>query len=310
MAENRNDSLAAWMTARQMSATELADAVNKAIGAFTGRTGVTSERTVFRWLSGESRWPQELQRRGLESVTGLPATALGFVPRGKSMPAPPPEDPDMRRRELLGAAAALPLTSSALSSSAPARPVRVGSGDVIRLRDDVERLVALDAERGGHGLEQAALVGAAEALRLQKGSVTQRVRQRLYALAADYTSTAAWSLIDAGRLDGAGPHLDRALALAGLAQDAEMVLKVWNLQAMLARQRRDYTEAVAAAQAAQATAAARAPRCTPSSPTPAPPSASPTPVRSVPPYGVWGGPTPPSPDLPGSPSTGRPSCTR
>ncbi|MBT2511546.1 hypothetical protein J7I98_38345 [Streptomyces sp. ISL-98] len=128
---------------------------------------------------------------------------------------------------------------------------------MIRLRDDVERLVALDAERGGHGLEQAALAGATEALGLQRKSTTQRVRQRLFALAADFTATAAWSLIDAGRLDGAGRHLDRALTLAGLAQDSEMAIQVWNLRAMLARQRRDYAEAVASSRAAQATVIAR-----------------------------------------------------
>ncbi|MGW9525885.1 hypothetical protein ACWGSE_27960 [Streptomyces diastaticus] len=40
-----------------MSAGELADAVNRAIGRFTGRPGATSPRTVFRWLSGENKWP-------------------------------------------------------------------------------------------------------------------------------------------------------------------------------------------------------------------------------------------------------------
>ncbi|WP_431776491.1 XRE family transcriptional regulator [Streptomyces cucumeris] len=259
MAETKNESLAAWMSKHQMAAGELADAVNTAIGGFTGRDGTTSERTVFRWLSGENRWPQERQRRGLEIVTGLPVTALGFVPRGKSkqlVPAQP--EADVHRRKFFGAAAGTAAAAAIpLASPASARPSRVGTSDVIRLRDDVERLVALDAERGGHGLEQAALDGAAEALRLQKQSTTQRVRQRLFALASDFTATAAWSLIDAGRLDGAGQHLDRALTLAGLAQDSEMAMQVWNLRAMLARQQRDYPESVAASQAAQATSVAR-----------------------------------------------------
>ncbi len=256
MAETRNESLAAWMAQHQMSAAELADAVNKAIGGFTGRDGTTSERTVFRWLSRENQWPHERQRRGLESVTGLPVTALGFVPRGQSQQLK--EDPDVRRRKFFSAAAGTAAAAAIpLASPASARPSRIGTSDVIRLRDDVERLVALDAERGGHGLEQAALNGAAEALRLQRLSTAQRVRQRLFALAADFTATAAWSLIDAGRLDGAGRHLDRALTLAGLAQDSEMALQVWNLRAMLARQRRDYPQAVASSQAARATAIVR-----------------------------------------------------
>ncbi|MFF8293605.1 XRE family transcriptional regulator [Streptomyces sp. NPDC016309] len=257
MAENKNESLAVWMSEHQMSAAELAQAVNAAIGKFSGRPGTTSERTVFRWLSRQNRWPQHRQRLALEIVTGLTAKDLGFLPRGKSTTLPVhPEDPDVRRRQFFGAAASTAAAAIPLSPPS-ARPSRVGTSDVIRLRDDVARLVALDAQRGGHGLEQAALDGATEALRLQRNSTTQRVRQRLFALAADFTATAAWSLIDAGRLDGAGRHLDRALTLAGLAQDSEMAMQVWNLRAMLARQRRDYAEAVAASQAAQATAIAR-----------------------------------------------------
>lgn len=255
VAKTRNADLAAWMKQRQMSANELAGAVNDTIRGFTGRAGTTSERTVFRWLSGENRWPQERQRRALQTVTGLSATALGFLPRGKHQSVPAlPEVPDVRRRRFCSAA-----TGAAAAAVTPApRPSRVGTSDVIRLRDDVERLVALDASRGGHNtLEQAALAGAGEALSLQGKSTTQRVRQRLYALASDFTATAAWSLIDAGQLDGAGRHLDRALTLAGLAQDSEMAMQVWNLRAMLARQRKRYPEAVAAAQAAQATAVVR-----------------------------------------------------
>lgn len=246
------------MTGHQMSAAELADAVNDAIGEFTGKKGTTSERTVFRWLSGENQWPQERQRRALEIVTGLPILALGFVPRGKSKPDPAlPEDPDVHRRRFFGATAGTVAAAAIPISPASARPSRVGTHDVIRLRDRVERLVAQDAQRGGHGLERAALDGAAEALGLQRKSTTQRVRQRLFALASDFTATAAWSLIDAGQLEGAGRHLDRALTLAGLAQDSEMAMQVWNLRAMLARQRHEYAEAVAAAQAAHATAIAR-----------------------------------------------------
>ncbi|MBK3583194.1 hypothetical protein JHN49_05480 [Streptomyces sp. MBT57] len=128
---------------------------------------------------------------------------------------------------------------------------------MIRLRQGIERLVALDDERGGQGLESVAVAGAAEALGLQGQSATQRVRQRLFALATDYTAQAAWSRIDAGQLDGVEAHLERALTLAGLAQDSERAMQVWNLRAMLARQRQNYAEAVASAQAAQVTAVAR-----------------------------------------------------
>lgn len=256
MAGTTNEDLAAWVE-EHSSVGELADALNDAILRITGRLGTTSERTVFRWLSGENRWPQALQRRALEDVTGLTITALGFVPRGKNTPAPSPEDPSVHRRNFVGAATGT-VAAIAASSLASSRPSHVGTSDVIRLRESVENLVALDAERGGHSaLERASLAGATEALDLQKRSTTQRVRNRLFSLAADFTATAAWSAVDAGQLDRAAQHLDRALTLAGMAQDHEMTMQVWNLRAMLARQRKDFGEAVAAAQAAQATWAAR-----------------------------------------------------
>ncbi|MFF6801168.1 XRE family transcriptional regulator [Streptomyces sp. NPDC012616] len=262
MGETRNEALAAWIKAHHMSAEELADAVNDAIGDLTGKPGATSERTVFRWLSGENQWPQARQRTALEIVTGRTITALGFVPRGKrktvsTPPAPRPEDTSVHRRRFVGAATGT-AAAVAIPLASPATPSRVGTSDVIRLRDHIANLVELDAARGGHtALERAALAGASEALSLQKLSATQRVRQRLFAIASDFTATAAWSLIDAGQLDNAGRHLDRALTLAGMAQDSEMIMQVWNLRAMLARQRGDYAEAVAAAQAAQATTAVR-----------------------------------------------------
>lgn len=263
VAETRNEDLAAWMADHGMSAAELTDAVNDAILTLTGKPGATSERTVFRWLSGENQWPQERQRIAVEIVTGRTITDLGFVPRGKRKTDPPPppalpEDPSVHRRRFVGAATGTAAAVTAPLVSAGFRPSHVGTSDVIRLRDHVENLVELDAERGGHtALERAALAGASEALGLQKRSTTQRVRQRLFALASDFTATAAWSLIDAGQLDDAGRRLDRALTLAGMAQDSEMTMQVWNLRAMLARQRGEYAEAVAAAQAAQTTTVAR-----------------------------------------------------
>lgn len=73
----------------------------------------------------------------------------------------------------------------------------------------VKQLIEIDAERGGHSaLERAALAGVKEALRLQRNSTTQPVRQRLFGIAADYTATAVWSLIDARNLDTANAHLE------------------------------------------------------------------------------------------------------
>ncbi|MEU4077945.1 hypothetical protein [Streptomyces venezuelae] len=52
-------------------------------------------------------------------------------------------------------------------------------------------------------------------------------------------------------------HLDRALYLAGLAQDPSLTLRVWNSVSMLAHQQGDHAEALAAGQAAKATAVTR-----------------------------------------------------
>jgi hypothetical protein len=129
---------------------------------------------------------------------------------------------------------------------------------VIRLRSGLDALMALDASRGGHeGLERAALAGAAEAVEMQKRSASQRVRQRLFSIAADYTATAAWSAIDARQPDRAQQHLDRALYLAGMAKDSIVELRVWNSYAMLAHQRSLHTQAVDSGYAAQATAITR-----------------------------------------------------
>ncbi|MGW4730538.1 XRE family transcriptional regulator [Streptomyces shenzhenensis] len=240
------------MAERGFQQAELAQAVNAEL-LTAGERDSVGDRTVRTWLTGKTTWPHRAKRNALEAVFRCTVETLGFYPPGS--PAPPQEDPEVIRRRFLAdaagtAAAAIPLVS--------VRPSSVGTSDVIRLRDSIERLIALDDERGGHTtLERAALAGAAEALELQRRSTTQRVRARLFALASDFTSTAAWSLIDAGQLDGASRHLDRALTLAVMVQDPEMTMKVWNLRAMLARQQNDFAEAVAAAQAAQATWAAR-----------------------------------------------------
>ncbi|MFJ2174308.1 hypothetical protein ACIOHE_15520 [Streptomyces sp. NPDC087851] len=160
----------------------------------------------------------------------------------------------MRRRNFLAAAG----TTTATVVPFVGAPPQVGTSDVIRLRSGLDALMALDASRGGHdGLERAALAGANEALEKQKLGATQRVRQRLFSVAADYTATAAWSAIDARQPDRAQALLARALYLAGMGQDPVVEMRVWNSFSMLAHQRAEYAEAVDSAYATQATAIAR-----------------------------------------------------
>ncbi|MFI8346924.1 hypothetical protein [Streptomyces sp. NPDC085596] len=161
----------------------------------------------------------------------------------------------MQRRNFLTAATG---TTAAVVPLVAARPYAVGTTDVIRLRSGLDSLTALDASKGGHeALERAALAGASEALELQKRAASQRIRQRLFSVAANYTASAAWSAVDARQSDRALGHLNRALYLAGMAKDPVAELRVWNSHAMLARQQHRHVEAVDAGQAAQATAATR-----------------------------------------------------
>lgn len=237
------------MTERGFQQAELAKAVNAELLAAGERDSV-GDRTVRTWLTGKSTWPHCAKRNALEAVFRCTIEALGFYPPGS--PAPPQEDPDVIRRRFLAgaggtaAAVAIPLVS--------ARPSSVGTSDVIRLRKGMDRLTALDQSRGGHtDLERKALAGATEAVDLQGKAATQRIRQRLFSVAADYTAMAAWSCIDARQLDRAQTHLNEALRLAGMAQDPVAQMRVWNSTAILAHQRGDIGQGIAAAQAAQST---------------------------------------------------------
>ncbi|MFG2209974.1 XRE family transcriptional regulator [Streptomyces sp. NPDC048638] len=229
---------------------ELARQMNDALLEITGRPGDVSARTVRNLISGATKRPIGRTRAALEQVFQCPITELGFV---STATAAPPEDPVLRR-------SFCNLTAGVLVSplSGPAARRTVGMSDVLRLRDGMAALTELDQSRGGHSaLEKAALAGAAEAIGLQQNAASQTVRQRLLSLGAHYTASAAWSCIDARQLDRARSHLAEALRMAGMAQDPVAQLRVWNSTAMLAHQRHEYGEGIAASQAAQATTAAR-----------------------------------------------------
>lgn len=235
-----------------LTQTELAEAVNDYLHSL-GREGTVSDRTVRHWLTGKTRWPHPRQREALEAVFGCTAEDLGFTPPASRRSATRTEAPVRRRNFLTAAgatAAAVPLVAT--------RPYSVGTTDVIRLRSGLSALTALDASRGGHeALERAALAGASEALEMQKRAASQRIRQRLFSVAANYTASAAWSAVDARQSDRAQGHLNRALYLAGMGKDPVAELRVWNSHAMLALHRQEFPQAVDAGQAAQATAVTR-----------------------------------------------------
>ncbi|MET9611741.1 XRE family transcriptional regulator [Kitasatospora indigofera] len=252
-----NASLRNRMAELEFSQVELAHRVNKHIADVTGRYGTCTERTVRDWLTGKTGWPHARQRAALEAVFDCTAEQLGFVPRGVPRPALPPEE-DVRRRSFITSGTAV-AAAAAFPIPAPNRQTTLGASDVLRLRAGLETLDALDDHQGGHtALERAALAGAQQVLTAQRnGSASERVRRRLFGVAADYIAVAAWSCIDARELDRAQQHLDTCMRLAGLAQDPTAQLRVWNSVALLAHQRGRYPDSVAAAHAAQATGITR-----------------------------------------------------
>ncbi|WP_436952176.1 hypothetical protein [Streptomyces sp. SudanB182_2057] len=249
-----NSRLQAHMVEHAFKQSVLADRVNEELKA-AGHKGTVGDRTVRNWVTGRTRWPHQRQRDALTAVFGCTPACLGFYPPG--MPAPPYEDLSAMLRRRFCTAATSAVAATALPP-AGTRPTSVGTSDVLRLRDGLDRLTALDQRRGGHAaLERAALAGAAEAVGLQDRSASQTIRQRLFGVAADYTTAAAWSCIDARQLDRARSHVNEALRLAGLSQDPVSLMRVWNSTAILAHQLGHYAEGVAAAQAAQSCAITR-----------------------------------------------------
>ncbi|MGA5321179.1 helix-turn-helix transcriptional regulator [Streptomyces seoulensis] len=248
-----NESLISAMVELGLTQAELAERVNDHL-IRAGHEGTVSDRTVRNWVTGKTRWPHPRQRAALAAVFGCTAERLGFRPPARRRPSNSPEDPVDRRIFLTVATG----TTASVVAPLTGAPPHVGSSDVIRLRRGLDALMEVDRSRGGHeGLERAALSGAAEALAKQKLGATQRIRQRLFSVAADYTATAAWSAIDARHMDRASQLLGRALYLAGMAKDPVAEMRVWNSYAMLAHHRDEFTEAVDAGYAAQGTAIAR-----------------------------------------------------
>ncbi|MFD3379055.1 MULTISPECIES: XRE family transcriptional regulator [unclassified Streptomyces] len=248
MDTTRNTVLEAWMTEHGYSSNSLAEAVNRAIERLTGRPGGLDGSSVRAWKAGRVTWPKSAARKALEGVTGLPAVALGFVPRGRpsSTPAPPQqEDPDMKRRTLVGSIAAAAAAAAAPGTTSPRR---IGMSDVNRLNKRFAEIIASDHRHGGQlGIEQRAAALADEALNLQNaGSATQRVRSNLYASAAAFRSSAMWAAIDGRRYDVAKAHMREAQALAEMSGDQAIKFRIWSHAGTMYRHMGRPADAIAA----------------------------------------------------------------
>lgn len=226
----------------------LATRLNDALEAITGRPGEISSRTVRNLLNGSSRRPIGRTCVALEHVFGCRVADLGL-----SAPSTMQEDP-VRRRTFIA--------STAVSAAAVVPVGRqrrfVGMSDVDRLSAGMNELIERDDRQGGHtSLAPAALTGREEVLELQRQNASERVRRALYSLASEYTNIAAYSCIDLRDLDAAQGYLHEAGTFAGLSQNPETAMRVWMNMSMLAYQKRNLADQLAAAQAAQTSAAAR-----------------------------------------------------
>ncbi|MGW7283164.1 Tat pathway signal protein [Streptomyces sp. NPDC054844] len=231
-----------------MKQAELADRLNKRLGALTGSPGKLTDRHVRNWLTGKTRWPHARQRLVLEEEFGASAKELGFIPPA-ARERVPSEDP-VRRRAFNMATASL--TAAAMLPDIPSNgSTRVGMSDADRLERNFAELVAAD-NKGGAGirLETRALAHAQHALDLQAvGQASARVRRRLYYLAAAFNGTALWAAVESQEPERAKGHLNTALRLAGMADSSEMYMRLWGHAALLSYQQRHLHDALAAAEA-------------------------------------------------------------
>ncbi|MFJ9613156.1 XRE family transcriptional regulator [Streptomyces noursei] len=247
MSTSRNKVLEAWMQEHGYSSNSLAEAVNSAVADLTGRAGGLDGSSVRDWKAGRVRWPKSASRVALEKVTGLPATALGFVPRGRTPVSAlaPPSDDAVERRRFIAAGTAL---AAAAGTPMFASNHRVGTSDVERLQRRFSEIVVSDHRHGGRlDIEQKAASFADEALALQNsGSASQRVRSYVYGCAAAFQSSAMWAAIDGRRYKGAIGHMREAQALAELAADPAIKFRIWSHAGTLYRHLGRPAEAIAA----------------------------------------------------------------
>lgn len=263
MVQPENTRFAAHLRATGLSQEELADRLNAHIQVLTGRPGSITSRHIRNWLTGKTRWPQERQRLALRAEFGSDAYELGFKPRNSAAvhvftaEGPADTDPEeiVKRRHFTVAGTAAIGGSALPGTGAAAIPLpRFGMAQVDALEKAFDRLIRDDDGTGATArLEAEALAFSEQALALllSGGMLPERVRSRIYALASSFTGFAVWAAVDRCRPEHAQRYVDRALTLARLSGRAETELRVWRHVSILAGQRGDHNEAMAAAQVAR-----------------------------------------------------------
>lgn len=120
-------------------------------------------------------------------------------------------------------------------------------------------VVSMDNKYGGtQDLQGHAAALADETVHLQNThTASSRIRSELYGVAAAFTASAMWAAIDGRRLTEAEPFLNKAVTLAGLANNRAVLYRVWGHAAIMYRHLGRPADAVAAGEAARATSITR-----------------------------------------------------
>lgn len=270
----RNEVFTALLAESGLTQSELAARVNRESERIFGQHPACTDAQVRRWLSGRVNWPQPRYLLPLEEIFGLPATRLGFVPRGRTSteriarlrsglppgrepadrPAPSGADPVLRR-EFVGMVAGV--AAGGVPGVLPPAG-RIGMTEVSVLQARLAELHGRDAHSGGDDLVTvAARHASAVEVALAECRYGERVGRALYATAGEFAASAGWFAFDAGDHAAAERHCDQALRLAILGNDPVVQSHAWAVLALQALHRGRPAESAALADVGLAGAAAR-----------------------------------------------------
>ncbi|MFB7677046.1 hypothetical protein ACFC26_37155 [Kitasatospora purpeofusca] len=233
-----NNVLRDLMKRDELSASDLAQAVNTAIERRFGHPGNATDRQVRRWLSGKTALPQLQYLVGIMDAFGLEANELGFTltsarfrqvaqlqPRSTLLEKNHAEEDHVLRRQFMiaGAGNLLSVAFAPLPASG-----RIGASDVDRIRESIDRLHAVDDEYGG---EQ--LAGIAESFVEQIEAAMgrclygPRVEKALYQVMGQLHASAGWFSFDSGDHPRASKNFDSGLRASLLANDRQLQARIW-----------------------------------------------------------------------------------
>jgi tetratricopeptide (TPR) repeat protein len=226
-----NTALAAYLAQMGLTQAGLADAINAVVEDLTGTPGRASDRWVRMLLDGSIGWPRHHYRQALETVCDASIDELGFHGPHDVIPA---------------------------HHVTPPAQTRLGTTDVMRLREPLDHLVANADSCGAATLAPQAARHATLCQDMLRSAVaSERVERAMYVLMGDYLAAAGWFALDSGDPRSAQRHLDAGLRAAGIAREGSLQAYVWSVTEKCARLHGDYGQALAVARTGLASVTAR-----------------------------------------------------